>query len=182
MDLSPGIIKKVEEFGIIEAMAFAAAALFFINNNIALAALVAFALGIMLTYSADLVRSHYGASEYSYQRKSGARKYFEEFGVAEIAIFAVGIWLFLNNYFIEGVLMAFLFGVALTFFVDRIREVRAIKAMDTPPETPIAASATSEKPAYEEDAAAETDSEEEYIPKKRRGRPRTKKARDEEEE
>ncbi len=182
MDLSPGIIKQVEEFGILEAVAFAAGVLFFVNNSVALAALVAFALGIMLTYSADLVRSHYGAPEYSYQRKSGVRKYFEEFGVAEIAIFAVGIWLFLNNYFIEGVLMAFLFGVALTFFVDRIREVRAIKSMETPPETPVEAPSASESeesqegeegPAHGDEAASEPDSEEEYVPKKRRGRPKT---------
>ena len=123
--IEPGVVRTIEELGVIDTALFIGAALAFLSGYVLLAAILAFALGITLTYLLDHLRSRNAIMETIYERKEGLRRYIEELGIIEILIFVVAVLLLLKGYYFYGIVLAFLFGVVFTFFVDRIREVSA---------------------------------------------------------
>jgi hypothetical protein len=126
LQLQPGALKLIEEAGVIEIIAAAAAVLFFVYNYFLLSVIVAFGFGITMTYLVDRVRSKDSTEEYSYERKEGIRRVLEELGVFEIVVLAATVWLFIMGYMIFAVALAAVFGVLFTYFVDRVRNIRDI--------------------------------------------------------
>ncbi len=123
--MEPGLVRTIEELGVIDTALFIGMTLAFISGYVLLAAIIAFAFGITLTYLLDHLRSRNAIMETIYERKEGLRRYIEEFGIIEILIFLIAALLLLKGYYAYGVFFAFMFGILFTFFVDRIREVSA---------------------------------------------------------
>ena len=126
MAMEPGLVRTIEELGVMDTALFIGMALAFINGYVLLAAIIAFAFGITLTYLLDHLRSRNAIMETIYERKEGLRRYIEEFGIIEVLIFLIAALLLLKGYYLYGVFFAFIFGILFTFFVDRIREVSAV--------------------------------------------------------
>jgi len=61
---------------------------------------------------------------YVYKRKSGIRKLIEEVGIIEMVLFVATAWAYVAKHPLLGVALAFLLGLALSYFIDRIRQVR----------------------------------------------------------
>lgn len=126
MALEPGVVRTIEELGVMDTALFIGMALAFLSGYILLAAIIAFAFGITLTYLLDHLGSRNAIMETIYERKEGLRRYIEEFGVIEILIFIVAALLLLKGYYVYGIFLSFIFGILFTFFIDRIREVSAV--------------------------------------------------------
>ena len=122
----PKIIRTIEEAGLIEIGTLVATIILFYYGYALLSAVVAFAFGVSLPYFIDRIRSEENGTRYPYIRKEGARSFVEEFGVVEIAAFAVAVFMFIINQFLAMVLFAFLFGLLFAYFVDRTREISTV--------------------------------------------------------
>jgi hypothetical protein len=132
MEMDPGLLRAIEEWGAIDIAALIAVVLLFALNYIVLSAIVAFAFGIMFAYLIDRIRSSRLAdadmfAEYAFERKQGIVRYWTELGVGEILLLAATLWLFAGGYFLESVVFAFALGVVISYYVDRIRNVGEAK-------------------------------------------------------
>ncbi|MCL5430484.1 MAG: hypothetical protein M1504_03335 [Candidatus Marsarchaeota archaeon] len=126
---NPGMIRTFEELGVLDTLAFLALVIFYFSNYTILSAAVAFSLGIMIAYTLDHIRSRNAFEEYQYVRKDGMRRYMEELGLGEAIILIVAVLFFVSNMLLLGIITIFFFGIAIAYFVDRLRDVKLLNTV-----------------------------------------------------
>ena len=119
----PKFVRMVEQAGIIEAATLAATVLLYYYGYVILSAIVAFAFGVSVAYFIDRLRSEERGIRHGYMRKEGTRAFIEEFGIVEIAAFAVAVYMYVMSQFVGSVIFVALFGLLFAYFVDRTREI-----------------------------------------------------------
>ena len=122
------VIRLIERLAIIEALIFAAMVLLFVLRHSLLSMLVAFGFGIVLAYFVDrIIAARRPDYVYVYKRKRGIRKLIEEVGIIEMVLFVAAVWAYVAKHALLGVVLAFFLGLALSYFIDRIRQVRKME-------------------------------------------------------
>ena len=118
-------IRLIERLAIIEILIFAAMVVLFVFRHILLSMIAAFGFGIVLAYFVDrIIAARRPNYVYAYKRKHGIRKLVEEVGIIEMALFVASAWAYVARHTLLGIALAFLLGLALSYFIDRIRQVR----------------------------------------------------------
>ena len=116
----------IEEIGIIEAITLVFIGWLFISGYYTIAVMIAFFMGVGVAYLFDAHMSRMrGAAEYVYARKQGARRIMEEFGILEIALFALSAASYYEGIWTLSAVFSFALGVVATYSIDRIRRMRA---------------------------------------------------------
>ncbi len=125
------VIRLIERLAIIEILIFAAMLLLFPFHHNLLSMIVAFGFGIVLAYFVDrIIAARRPDSVYAYKRRAGIMRLVEEVGIIEMVLFVATAWAYVAKQAIPAVVLAFLLGLALSYFIDRIRQVRKMERDD----------------------------------------------------
>ena len=115
-----------EEMGLIEIVTLVFIGWLFLSGHYTAAIVVAFFMGVGAAYLFDTHMSRIrNADEYSYVRKHGARSIMEEFGIAEIALFALSAASYYRGIWMLSAAFSLALGIVVTYSIDRIRRMRA---------------------------------------------------------
>ena len=119
------IIDFIEQFGVVEIITFVILLWLYLLKHYLLSMIVAFALGVAAAYFVDrLYVKKNPKTRFSYKRKKGFMSFVEKYGILEIIILMALIWARVAMLYVLSIVLAFAFGIALAYLLDRIRGIR----------------------------------------------------------